>query len=472
MISNIFESIKKSLILKLLLILITLLLLLIPVNMVKDLLYERYTTNNEVSEELTLRWGKSQIINGPYIIVPVEKTEYPVATNSNVKLPPVKTFEYIHVTPYQLNVVSEVKTESLQRSIYKANVFESQNLITGSFKKLDHEKYLKEIQGEKEIKNEVEVIININDIRGIKKMPVVKIDEVEYKFALRKRVSKRDAYVLSAKIPTSKILNDDLKFYIDLPLSGSRTFNIYPNAEENTISVKGNWPDPSFKGSFITLDKEINENGFSAKWDITNVLNETPPVFVESSPSSNVYLISELDDKLITTRYYDSNSENKSNHYITIEFFDQVNNYTKSERITKYAVLVIILTFVSIFLSEVYSKVRIHIVNYLLIGLAIVIFYLLLLSISEFVNFNLSYLIASVATILLISSFIRMLVPLKKVSVSIGLILVFIYAFIFVLIQLKEHSLLVGSIGLFLILALLMRFSAKFRLGKAEEENI
>lgn len=457
MISNVIDSLKRSTVLKLFLILIILLLLLIPLELVKGVIHERFYSNNKVSDELSQTWGKTGEINGPFMIIPYESpyTEVNMDKTINSK----KVINYVHVLPKSLELQSEVNAEELKRSIYKTIVYQSKNIIKGSFAPVDISSIKDLEKTDNLLLDNIEITLGVNDLMGIKKLPVITINGNAYKLSLRKRES-GSAILLSAVVPVKELLAGGFNFELDFELNGSKQLIINPVAEENTISVKGNWPDPSFKGSYITLDKKIDKNGFEAKWEIPKLLNETPTIFTGTAPVTTV--IDDSDPYVVKPRL---GSSINSSHYIEIYFFDVENNYTKSEKIVKYAVLVIILTFVSIFLSEIYSKERIHVVNYLLIGLGIVIFYLLLLSISEFLNFDLSYIIAGLATILLISSFIRMLVPNKNVSLAIGFILALLYTFIYMLIQLQEHALLVGSIGLFVILAILMRFSAKYKLG-------
>ncbi|WP_126972760.1 cell envelope integrity protein CreD [Gynurincola endophyticus] len=465
MLANIQQKIKESLIVKLLLILILLLLLLIPLNFVHDLLRERYRTNDEVSAELTSSWGEAQLINGPVMIVPYEKTVKTVSTDNKDKIIERKEVDFLHILPKTLHVNSSIHSEVLKRSIYQAVVYQSKNNLSGSFAAIDLYKQI-ELKGDDRIlTDEIEIVLNVADIRGVKSLPVLKINGNDYKLTLRKKESKAENFLLTSRVQVADLLTSGFQFELVMDLSGSRSFNINPLAEDNTIMVTSNWSTPSFKGSHLTLDKEISNDGFTANWNISNVLSEVPPVFADGSFVSDLYTYSSSDVGLAG---YGQASYQKNNSFVTIQFFDQMNNYTKSEKITKYAVLVIILTFTSIFFSEIYSKVRVHIVNYLLIGLGVIIFYLLLLSISEFLSFNVSYLIASVATIALITNFIRLLVRQRKVVLSVGLVLSILYLFLFILIQIKEQALLVGSIGLFFILALLMNFSARFKLGSRE----
>lgn len=465
MLANIQQKIKESLIVKMLLILILLLLLLIPLSFVHELLRERYQTNDEVSAELTSSWGEAQLINGPVLIIPYEKTVKTVAADNKDRIIERKEIDFLHILPKTLNINSSIHSETLKRSIYQAVVYQSKNTLSGSFAPIGLNRQIELKGDDKILADEIEMVLNVTDVRGVKSLPVLKINNKDYKLTLRKKESKAENFLLTARVQVADLLESGFQFELSMDLSGSRSFNVNPLAEDNTIKITSNWNTPSFKGAHLTLDKEINNDGFTANWNISNVLNEVPPVFTDGDFVSDLYTYSSSD---VTLAGNSKGAYQKNNSFVTIQFFDQMNNYSKSEKITKYAVLVIILTFTSIFFSEIYSKVRVHIVNYLLIGLGVIVFYLLLLSISEFLSFNISYLIASVATIALITNFIRLLVPQRKVVLSVGLVLSVLYLFLFILIQIKEQALLVGSIGLFFILALLMNFSARFKLGSRD----
>src|SRR5690606_13306216 len=146
---------------------------------------------------------------------------------------------------------------------------------------------------------------------------------------------------------------------------------------------------------------------------------------------------------------------------ISIHFLPDVNNYQKTTRVTKYGILVIVLTFTSLLFTEVIKKKRVHIIQYILIGVAMVLFYTLLLALSEHLGFNPAYLIASMATVLLIGSFIRSITKDGKSALLLSAILAIFYLFIYILMQLRDYSLIAGTIGIFIILAILMRVSTK-----------
>ena len=182
--STIIESIKKSTVLKLFLILIILLLLLIPLEMVKGVINDRYWTNNQVSSELTETWGQAQVINGPFVFVPIQ-SNVEVVNSKNEKSIITKE-EYLHILPNQLSIQSNIQTQELHRSIYKSIVYNSSNQLKGRFNPVDIQKYHSLKEGEKILMDETEITLVIKDLLGVKKLPVIRIADQEYKFSLRK----------------------------------------------------------------------------------------------------------------------------------------------------------------------------------------------------------------------------------------------------------------------------------------------
>jgi inner membrane protein len=209
-----------------------------------------------------------------------------------------------------------------------------------------------------------------------------------------------------------------------------------PAARETKIHLTGNWPDPSFTGIKIPESPNASDSGIDVKW---KYLNRTTPM-VWNDQFNNVQASAMGADLIIP-----------------------VDQYDKTERSVKYALLCIILTFAAFFLIETIYKRNLHLIQYGLAGLALVLFYTLLLSISEYTGFNLAYLIAGIATIGLVTWFVGSIMRSSKLAIFIGFVLTVVYGYIFTIIQLQDYALLMGSIGLFLALAIIMFFSRKLQ---------
>jgi inner membrane protein len=223
---------------------------------------------------------------------------------------------------------------------------------------------------------------------------------------------------------------------IKLSLKGSQRLNFVPSGKTTVVNLSGEWNNPSFDGEFLPESREISEAGFSAKW---KVLHYNRPF----------------------SQQWNTADEKLSGSDFGVKLLIPVDQYQKSIRTSKYGQLIIILTFVALFLVEITKRLRIHPFQYILIGVALIIYYTLLLSLSEQVGYNIAYIISSFATVALISFYSVSFLRNKSLVALFTSLLVIFYSFIFIIILQQDFSLLLGSIGLFLIVAALMYFSRK-----------
>lgn len=202
------------------------------------------------------------------------------------------------------------------------------------------------------------------------------------------------------------------------------------------MSLKSTWANPSFEGDILPDERNVTDNGFDARWKILDLNRNYPQQWIGNT--------SVLNDA-----------------GIGVSLLFPVDIYQKSERSVKYAIMFLALTFVTFFFSEVLQKKRIHPINYLLVGAALCLFYALLISLAEQLGFGLSYIIASAATIGLISIFTGSIFNNFRIGILTSICLIILYSFLFIILQLQDYSLLMGSVGLFIILAILMYFSRR-----------
>jgi inner membrane protein len=238
------------------------------------------------------------------------------------------------------------------------------------------------------------------------------------------------------------INQDKLTFNYTLDLTGSDELSFLQLGKTTDVQIDGDWNSPSFDGRFLPDTRKITDNSFSAHWRMLYYNRPFPQQW-------------SADDTLLNSQIKQQNSA------FGVKLRLPVDEYQKTTRTNKYAILIILLTFVSLFLTELIRKQKIHVFNYLLIGAAMIIYYSLLLSFSEQIGFNAAYLVASVATVTLITIFIASLLKNKLAALLFALILSVFYLFIFIIIQLEDFALMMGSIALFVIVALLMYFSRK-----------
>jgi len=273
----------------------------------------------------------------------------------------------------------------------------------------------------------------------------------------------------------------DNRFKIKLNLKGSKSLNFLPLGDQTNIQAKGNWANPSFTGAFLPGKRNTETSNFSASWEIPSFSRKLPQQWTGDARS-----IFQFDNNLengnegneqkpaqaVSTTIASANNLLDNADMITINFLPDINNYQKTTRVAKYGILVIILTFTSLLFTEVIKKKRIHIIQYILIGAAMVLFYTLLLALSEHIGFNLAYLTASVATVMLIGSFIKSITKDQKSALLLSSILALFYLFIYILMQLRDYSLIAGTIGIFIILAILMRVSTKINWYQFDNSHV
>ena len=222
-----------------------------------------------------------------------------------------------------------------------------------------------------------------------------------------------------------------------MKIQGGNKLRITPIARNTNIEINSNWTSPSFKGGWLPTERELTDKGFNAKWSIAGLSTIYPKIWITE------------------------NTTLKIPEQIIIDFKTSVDNYKKTERSIKYAILFLIIPFITIFITEIFTQIKIHPIQYCLIGLADVIFYLLLLSISEHLSFSLTYWIASIAVSLLMLFYASTIFKKIKWGIIMSCTQFISYIFLFGTLQAEDYALLIGSLGLFFVLCALMILTRK-----------
>ncbi len=422
-IERVNESLSQSITIKLLSVGILILLLLIPQSMIESLIRERENRMVEAINEVSDKWSGEQTITGPIITIPYEKLYRTSTGNIGTE------YHNAYLLSHELDIQSEVLPEKRHRGIYDVVVYNTHLIIKGSFKP-DFEALGIEAN---EIKwKEITVNLGIDDLRGIVEENV-QLTWNNKKTPFNPGVSRNDMISsgIHAILPVKTIDSLSGEFSISLKLRGSENLFFIPTGKETNVRMTSVWNDPSFTGAFLPNESDITNDGFSASWKVLHFNRNYPQQWTDS-------------------KYNFRESSFGVNLFVT------TGNYQKTSRSSKYAILVISLSFLIFFLVEVTQKLRIHPFQYILIGLGLIIFYALLLSISEHIGFNPAYIIASASVIGLITLYSLSVLRKTMFSLLLMLFLSFIYGFIYIIIQLETYALLVGSAGLFIIIALTM----------------
>ena len=446
---------------KLVIIGILTLVLLIPLVMIQSLINERQTTRQNAIEEITSKWGGKQTIVGPCFVIPYTKTLIKDDLQTVVE-------QNLVLLPETLDVSANAVVESRKRGIYDASVYGSDIVLKGTF---DMQALEKSGVSLSQIKwDEIRLILGISDLKGIKEISPLQIAGANVDFepgipvrnlslgfgsstvaekqvATKEKTGSLFGQGMNAKMTfdekDSPIYSDLLLFSMSMKLNGSQGFYVVPVGKVTKVHLKSDWTSPGFDGNFLPDSRQIDQNGFTADWKILDI-NRSYGQIING------------DDDASMSQMADSR--------FGVQFVQSVDQYRQNMRAVKYGILIILLTFVAVFFMEQIRKNAVHPFRYLLIGLALVLFYSLLLSLSEVLGFAPAYLIAAAMTAVLISIHLSSILRSAKQGWLVGALLAILYAFIFMLIHMESYALLAGSLGLFVILALVMYFSKKFNL--------
>ncbi len=441
------EKLKTNIFFKIGIIIVLILILLIPTSMVKELIEEREDVQIEAIDEVSSKWGSGQTITGPFISIPYDR--YVKRFNKKDSINEVvKIKEWAHFLPNKLDINGEIKPEKRYRGIYEVVVYESKLKIKGNFdnikfKKLDVE--LKNVHFDKATLN-----FGISDLKGIEKQVALNWNNKSISFNSGTSTKQIVSSGINALVPirTDSIVN--YEFATEIDLKGSQYLYFTPVGKTTDVNIKSNWSTPSFTGTYLPDGRNVTDDGFTSNWNILHLNRNFPQQWIGSKY--------QIEDSSFGT-----------------DLLLPVDNYKKSYRVAKYAILFLVLTFMTFFFVEIMKNVFIHPVQYLLVGIAIIVFYTLLLSFSEHIKFNFSYILASILTLLLISLYTTAILKSKQFGLLIFGILLIMYTFIFTIIQLEDYALLIGSLGMFIILGIVMYLSRKIdwynvKLGQKEQE--
>ena len=415
---------KDSITFRILLILGVVFILFIPLNMIQSLIFERQGYRNEAVQEIYKSWAGEQTVAGP--ILTVEKT----FTYTNKEGEKTSTKYYTHYLPENLEIECQLIPEIRYRGIYEVVLYKSKIKIKGNFPLIkDPKENLNNLSS-----IEKYISYNISDLRGIEENVKLKINESDLTVTPGLKNSGVFNNGFSSTINFNE--NDLLSFSAEINLRGSSSIEFVPLGKMTKVKMRSDWKNPSFVGSYLPTSREVTEKGFSSNWKINHFNREYPQIW--------------------TNRDYEIFKST-----FGVKLLMPVDEYQKTTRTSKYGVMIILLTFLSFFMIEIFSKKVIHPIQYLLVGLSLVIFYSLLLSISEYIVFKYSYLVSSVLIIVLIGLYIKSIYSSFKIGLMITLILILFYGLMYIILQLQDYALLFGNISLFTILAVIMYLTRK-----------
>ena len=424
-------NLRTSVIARLLIMGLILIGLLIPLTMVQSVVTERAARRDSVAAEMSGTWGGPQTIAGPVLIVPYRCV---IAENDGRTRQMTLRATFL---PEALDVQGVLEPEVRQRSLFRVVVYKAHLKMSGRFLRPDLASITR--TSVEPLWNGAVVSVGIADTRGISRRATLKWNGVD--IALEPGAIDTGLFPSGLHVSvdlTGILAGGAIPFALDLDLNGNRDLRILPVGSDTTMQLTSSWPHPSFVGGPLPETRSMNGSGFTALWRV--------PYFGRGFSRS--WTDAELGrDKMKTQAEASA---------FGVSLVQPVDIYQQAERAVKYASLFIVMTFVVFFLFEVVHTQLLHPVQYVFVGFAMCMFYLLLVSISEHIGFDAAYAGAATVTILLIATYSVFVLGGFWGGALIGTALGAVYGFLYLLLRLEDYALLAGSVGLFAMLALVM----------------
>ena len=446
---------------------ILLLLLLIPSTMVESLITERAANRDAATAEISSQWGGAQLVLGPVLVLPY------TARETDEKGHVSETTRYLSLLPDTLTTTGTLAPEQRHRGIYEVVVYRAGLHVQGSFQAPP----LADLGVAPEAVRWAEafVAVGISDMKGIRNGLALRWDGQSHSFepgvpaaevlplGAAPTATTQVTAVVNERVRYSKYQGDDEDngpgqtanglnalvplpdaaalvrrhtFTFDLDLNGSTGLLVAPLGRQTTLRLSAPWADPSFIGAFLPAHRNITPHQFTADWRVLHLNRNYPQHWRSDGERPNV----------------DAST-------FGVRLLVPVNEYQKTMRAAKYALLPLTLTFLVFFFVEVLNRRRIHPFQYILVGLGLVIFYVLLLALSEQMPFDAAYGISALTIVALITAYAAASFRQRRLTGATAGVLAVVYGFLFVVLQLQDYALLVGSIGLVVVLGAVMFLS-------------
>ncbi len=420
--------------------------LLIPLELITGVLRDRLMRRNQAVADITSSWGKEQNVIGPVLGIPyqyrfkaVKEVAGPDGKMERREVEEIATAN-AYFLPQSLKIDGEVQTQTLHRGIYDAAVFRAQVTLSGKFAPPDFGALkidMKDVQWK-----DAFVTIAVNDLRGTREGLVLDWGGTKRSMLPGSQVPGYTTGA-TASLGADKPIANEVEFSILLDFNGSDGVFFAPFGVQNEATLKSNWPDPAFRGAFLPAERSVRPDGFNATWKVSYYGRDYPQQW--SSRGGN-------------ERF---NLQSVTNSRFGANFLSILDAYRYVERSIKYGVLFLVLVFTTFFLFEVTARQKIHPFQYLMVGAALCLFYLLLLSISEFVGFSWAYLVAALSATTLITWYCRFFLGGGMHTLMIGAGLAGVYTFLYITLRQQDYALLMGAIALFIVLAVVMYVTRK-----------
>ena len=430
---------------------VLLIALMIPLTMTHSVVSERAARRDAAAAEVGSIWGGAQIVGGPVLTVPY-RTSY-VDNQGQIR----QITRHVFLLPETLNIKGTVHPSRRSRGLFPVVVYETRLEVRGRFGAPD----LSAIRPAPEeiLWDDASLSVGVSDPKGIARAATLHWGETRPPFVPGVGEGGLFASGVQAEVPgLSSSTTAPIAFSFELHLNGTKELRFMPGGNETIVELHSPWPHPSFVGAPLPGTRRVDDTGFAASWRVPYFGRGYPPLWTDEMGNR---------DQLRTQA---------SASAFGVSLLEPVDIYLQSERAVKYAALFIVLTFVVAFLWEVTSGVLVHPIQYLFVGFALCIFYLLLVSLAEHVGFDRSYVAATASIVGLVAWYWSWVLGRRSHGLLMAGVLSLLYGYLYLLLRLEDFALLAGSIGLFVVLALLMFFTRRvnwyeLRLGSRTQEE-
>jgi len=395
--------------------------------MIKTIIQDRESLNIQATQEVSSKWANTQALNGPILSIPLL---YSLSTNVEKKETILK---YFHILPEKLNIKADLTPTILKRGIYKVIVYKTEIAIWGNFRMKENYDHSNMI----EVKwSDAFITMGISDLRGIEEELTFLWGQEKLKVESGSKISSINSALTVPVNDLSADHKNSIPFELNIKIQGSQNLSFTPLGSVTNVNLSSSWTSPSFNGTFLPDNREVTDEGFTADWKVLQLNRNFPESWTGPSHFNEMLESS-----------------------FGVDLKSDIGDYQKSTRSAKYGAMIIALTFLIFFLSEIVHGHTIHPFQYILVGLAICLFFILLVALSEHMSYNMAYLVSVASILTMVCSYSISVFRRDKMTYFLAFSMITIYTFLYVTLQSKDYALVMGSIGLTAILGLTMYFT-------------
>ncbi len=424
-----WETLTQSPFLRLIVIGFLVIFLQIPVLFIDNLVSERSQTRKEAVEDISSKWGRGQGVFGPYLVVPYayDDVEKDTETGKERFIERVATATFL---PEDLRIAADLETEVRRRGIFETPVYSSAIRLEGEFAAPDFSPW--KTEPERIDWQRAQLVFEISDVHAVQNRAKLNWSGKELDFEPGTGLFSTELPGFQAPVAVAAE-SRELSFAVEFALRGSFMMRFAPLARNTEATLKADWADPSFQGAYLPTASTIDSDGFEAEWRIPHLGRNYPQSWAGATHGEAV-----------------------GESAFGFDLLTPVDSYRQTERSLKYQLLFLGLTFLTIWLLEAMGGARLHPIQYLFIGSAMCLFYLLELALAEHLGFSIAYSLAAALVVGLVFFYASFVLDSRRRAVSVASVLIGLYGCLYALLQIQDYALLAGSLGLFLILAVVM----------------